>query len=51
MNSLTFKMFDKKISKKKNINNKRLETENSLIERGKILSEKYTLLLKQSKKK
>ena len=51
LNSLTFKMFDKKISKKKSINNKRLETENSLIERGKTLSEKYTLLLKQSKKK
>ncbi len=47
--SSTFKMFDKKINK--NINNKRLNTDNSLIERGKNLSEKYSLLLKQTKMK
>ena len=47
--SSTFKMFYKKINK--NTNNKRLNTDNSLIERGKNLSEKYSLLLKQTKMK
>ena len=47
--SLTLKLVDKKINN--NLKNKRYETENNLIKRGKTLSEKYNLLLKQTKMK
>ena len=47
VSSLTLKLVDKRINN--NLKNKRYETENNLIKRGKTLSEKYNILLKQTK--
>jgi hypothetical protein len=45
--SMTLKLFNKKIID--DLNNKRLDTDSSLIEKGKNLSEKYSFLLKGKK--